>query len=477
MPLEVAPPGGRRARLRPLHRPVAGLRPVSRLKRNTETRRSTGVESAFNGAADGVTISCPSRMKIELNGVNYRLPEVSVVVVCVDGGDPEYFRAARKAGAIPTIAHFMEAGYSDTAHCVIPSFTCPNNLSIATGAPPDVHGISGNFYLDRRTGETVPMTGPEMMRSRTIFDVVSKAGIETAVITAKDKLRRQLGRGMDVGNNGNVCFSSQCADRCTRKENGIHDALGWVGRPLPDMYSDALSLFVLDAGIRFLERDSRPRLAYLSLTDYVQHKYPPDHPAALDFYRSLDRRCAELDRLGATVALVADHGMKDKCAPDGTYNIIYLQDLLDRRFGPKKTRVICPITDAFVGHHGALGGLVRVYCFDAMKVSDAIRYMESIEGIEAVIERADAAARFNLPVDVEGDVVVIAADAFCVGMTPGDHDLEGLHGERLRSHGGLSEREVPFILNRPLNGEYLARAASEQLMNYHIFEFALNGVV
>ena len=415
-------------------------------------------------------------MNIELNGVNYRLPEVSVVVVCVDGGDPEYFRAARKAGAIPTIAHFMEAGYSDTAHCVIPSFTCPNNLSIATGAPPDVHGISGNFYLDRRTGETVPMTGPEMMRSRSIFDVVSKAGIETAVITAKDKLRRQLGRGMDVGN-GNVCFSSQCADRCTLKENGIHDALGWVGRPLPDMYSDALSLFVLDAGIRFLEKDSRPRLAYLSLTDYVQHKYPPDHPAALDFYRSLDRRCAELDRLGATVALVADHGMKDKCAPDGTYNIIYLQDLLDRRFGPEKTRVICPITDAFVGHHGALGGFVRVYCFDALKVSDAIRYMESIEGIEAVIERADAAARFDLPVDVEGDAVVIAADAFCVGMTPGDHDLEGLHGERLRSHGGLSEREVPFILNRPLNGEYLARAASEQLMNYHIFEFALNGVV
>ncbi len=414
-------------------------------------------------------------MKIELNGVSYRIPPASVAVICVDGGDPEYFDAARKAGVIPAIERFMEAGFAGAAHCVIPSFTNPNNLSIATGAPPDVHGVSGNFYLDRLTGEAVPMTGPAMMRSRTVFDVASKAGIETAVITAKDKLRRQLGKGMDVGD-GNVCFSSQCADRCTLHENGIQDVLGWVGQPLPDMYSDALSLFVLDAGVRFLAEGNRPRLAYLSLTDYVQHKYPPDHPAALEFFQSLDLRCAKLDRLGATVALVADHGMKDKCAADGTYNIIYLQDLLDRRFGPGKARVICPITDAFVGHHGALGGFVRVYCFEDLAVDDAIRFIDSVEGVESVLERADTATRFELPVDVEGDVAVIAEGGFCIGMTPGDHDLEELHGERLRSHGGVSEQQVPFILNRPLNGEYRARAGSEQLMNYHVFDYALNGV-
>ncbi len=428
-----------------------------------------------NTIANEVSNFRPDRMKTELNGVTYRLPRVPVSVICVDGGDPEYFEAARTAGAIPTIARFMETGYNGTAHCAIPSFTCPNNVSIATGAPPAVHGVSGNFCLDRRTRKAVPMTCPSMMRSRTIFDVVSKAGVETAVITAKDKLRRQLGKGMNVGN-GSLCFSSQRADRCTLRENGIQDALGWVGRPLPDMYSDALSLFVLDAGVRFLERDSRPRLAYLSLTDYIQHRYPPDHPAALDFYRSLDRRCARLDRLGATVALVADHGMTDKCAPDGTYNIIWLQELLDRRFGTGATRVICPITDAFVGHHAALGGFVRVYCFDDLEVREAIRFIACIDGIGAVMARADAAARFNLPVDVEADAVVIAADAFCIGASRVDHDLAGLHGERLRSHGGFSEQEVPLILNRPLTAEYLARTASEQLMNYHVFELALNGV-
>ena len=163
----------------------------------------------------------------QLNGVTYSVPESPVAVVCVDGGDPEYFEAAKKAGAIPNIARFMEDGFSCIAHCVIPSFTCPNNISIATGGPPNVHGISGNFYLDRQTGEAVVMTGPELMRSRTIFDVVSKTGVKTVVVTAKDKLRQQLGKDLDVSA-GNICFSSEHADQCTMEEHGIE--LGPRGR-------------------------------------------------------------------------------------------------------------------------------------------------------------------------------------------------------------------------------------------------------
>ena len=410
----------------------------------------------------------------QLNGVTYRIPESPVAVVCVDGGDPEYFTAANKADVIPNISRFMEDGFSSIAHCTIPSFTCPNNISIATGGPPEVHGISGNFYLDRQTGEAVVMTGPELMRSRTVFDVVSKAGVKTVVVTAKDKLRQQLGKGLEVSA-GNACFSSQYADRCTTDENGIEGALDFVGQPLPDMYSEALSLFVLDAGIKFLEQDDRPGLLYLSLTDYVQHKYAPDHPKAIDFYKSLDDRFARLVQLDAIVGFVADHGMKDKCASDGTYNIVYLQDLLDERFGAGNTRVICPITDAFVGHHGSLGGFVRVHCFDGAPVQDVVDFIRPIEGIDEVLEREAAATRFELPFDLEADVVVISNESYCVGMGRDDHDLADLNGARLRSHGGISERDVPFVISRPLNAEYLARAESEQLKNYHIFDFAING--
>ena len=411
---------------------------------------------------------------VELNGVTYQLPAAPVAVVCVDGGDPEYLTAARAAGLIPTIERFMREGFSATAHSVVPSFTGPNNLSIATGAPPAVHGISGNFYLDRQTGHAVEMTGPELLRSRTVFDVMSKFSVRTAVITAKDKLRRQLGRGMEMSA-GNVCFSSQHADRCTMAEHGIDDALGFVGQPLPDMYSPELSLFVLDAGIRFLQQDDPPRLLYLTLTDYVQHTFAPDHPQALAFYQALDSRLGRLEELGATVAVTADHGMQDRCAADGSYRIIYLQDLLDERFGAGAARVICPITDAFVAHHGSLGSFVRVYCFDT-PVREAIDFMRSIDGIELVLDREEAAARFELPFDVEGDAVAISTKTHCIGMGRADHDLTDLHGARLRTHGGIAEREVPFILSRPLNGRYRDLAAAEQLMNYRIFDFALNGV-
>lgn len=411
---------------------------------------------------------------VALNAVQYRRPTHPVVVVCVDGGDPAYFEAAAAAGAIPTIERFMRTGFSTVAHCVIPSFTCPNNISIATGSPPRVHGISGNFYLDRATGEAVVMTGPELMRSRTIFDVLSKAGARTVVVTAKDKLRQQLGKGLEVGG-GNVCFSSQCADATTLAENGIDNALAFVGRPLPDMYSEELSLFVLDAGIRFLEQVEQPELMYLSLTDYVQHKFAPEHPAAIAFYAALDERVGRLEALGATVALVADHGMSDKCRPDGGYNIIYLQDRLDERFGTGRTKVICPITDAFVGHHGSLGGFVRVYCFGGLDAAEAIAYIETIEGVEMVLEREETARRFDLPPDVEGDIAVISRGDYCIGMRRVDHDLSELKGERLRTHGGLSEQRVPFILSRPLSAAYAARARARPPMNYEIYDYALNG--
>lgn len=409
-----------------------------------------------------------------LNGVTYRLPAAPLAVVCVDGGDPAYIAAAGAAGAIPTLTRFITDGFYATAYSVIPSFTGPNNMSIATGAPPAVHGISGNFYLDRQTGRAIPMTNPELLRSRTIFDVMSKAGVRTAVITAKDKLRKQLGRGLEVGE-GIVCFSSEHSDRCTVSDHGIDDVLRLVGRPLPDIYSADLSLFVLDAGIALLNSKNRPDLLYLTLTDYVQHTYAPNEPAALQFYGALDERLSQLSQLCATVAVTADHGMNDKCAEDGTYNIIYLQDLLDDRFGVEASTVICPITDAFVAHHSSLGSFVRVYCFD-VPVCNAIDFMQSINGIEMVLDRDQAVARFDLPADLEGDAIVISSQNHCIGMRRRDHDLTKLHGNRLRTHGGLGEQKVPFIINRSITSAYRSRAAAEQLRNYQIFDYALNGI-
>ncbi|HEV8440107.1 MAG TPA: phosphonoacetate hydrolase [Methylomirabilota bacterium] len=414
------------------------------------------------------------RTGIELNGVRYRWPSRPVVVVCIDGGDPAYFERGVRDGIVPNVARFMTDGFSAVADGDVPSFTCPNNMSITTGSPPSVHGISGNFYLDRDTGEAVVMTGPELLRSRTIMAEFSRHGARVASITAKDKLRRQLGKDMELGD-GSVNFSAECADRCSREETGLDDALALTGLPLPDIYSPELSLFVLEAGIKLLA-ERRPDILYLSLTDYVQHKYAPGESEANRYYRNLDDKFGQLDALGAVVALTADHGMNDKSHADGSPRVIWLQDILDARFGKGAGTVICPITDRFIAHHGALGGFVRVYCHRRLDLAQVMGVARSLPGVEAVYDQATAARVFDLPLDREGDVVVVSQADTCIGAAEADHDLSGLKGHRLRSHGGVSERRVPFILNRPLRPEYAARATASRLRSYQIFDFALNGL-
>jgi phosphonoacetate hydrolase len=415
------------------------------------------------------------KASVQVNGTQYHWPKRPVVVVCIDGGDPAYLQQGLQEGFIPNIARFMKQGFSVVADGTVPSFTGPNNMSIITGTPASKHGISGNFYLDTRTGEAVVMTGPELLRGDTILARFAEAGARVVAITAKDKLRRQLGKNLDVSR-GNVNFSSEKADRCTLAENGIEDVLELDGNPLPHMYSAELSLFVLDAGIRILERD-RPDLMYLSLTDYIQHKYAPAEDEARRFYADLDQRFGELAALGAVVALTADHGMNDKADAAGEPNVVWLQDILDREFGKGDTRVICPITDAFVAHHGALGGFVRVWCRGKATAKQIIEVARGIDGLESVLDKETACRVHDLPPDREGDVVVISTANVCLGASEADHDLSGLAGHRLRTHGGVSEAKVPFILSAPLTDEYKLKAGAATLKSYQIFDFAINGTM
>ncbi len=416
-----------------------------------------------------------SATKVEVNGIRYRWPGKPVVVVCIDGGDPAYLRQFLADGAIPNIARFMRQGFATIADGTVPSFTCPNNMSIITGTPASKHGISGNYYLDTATGEAVVMTGPELLRGDTILARFAAAGAKVVSITAKDKLRRQLSKNLDL-TRGNVSFSSECADRCTLAENGIENVLELVGMPLPDMYSMELSLFVLEAGVKLLEREHRD-LMYLSLTDFVQHKYAPAESEARRFYQELDQRFGRLEALGAVVALTADHGMNDKSDAAGKPNVIWLQDILDATFGKGDTTVICPITDAFVAHHGALGGFVRVWCRGRTTPQQVIALARGIKGLESVLDKETACAVHDLPHDREADVVVIAAADVCVGGSEAAHDLSGLAGHRLRTHGGVSEAKVPIILSAPLNDEYKLKAGATTLKSYQIFDLAINGVV
>lgn len=408
--------------------------------------------------------------KITVNDRSYNWPAQPVVVVCIDGSEPAYIEAAVADGVMPFTAKMLMQGADLRANCVVPSFTNPNNLSIVTGQPPAVHGISGNYFLDPDSGEEVMMNDPKFLRAPTIFKAFQEEGAKIAIVTAKDKLRRLLGHGLTLGAEGATCFSSEKSDQATVNENGISGVVEMVGMPVPDVYSAELSEFVFAAGVKLMARD-RPDLMYLSTTDYVQHKHAPGTPGANAFYAMMDGYWAQLDAMGCVLSLTADHGMNAKHGSDGAPSVIYLQDLLDDWLGTAAARVILPITDPYVVHHGALGSFATVYLPDSTDAAALIEKLSGVEGIEYVAGNADACARFELPQDRIGDLVVVSTRQVVLGTNESGHDLSGLEVP-LRSHGGVSEQTVPLMVNRPVQG-----IAERILRNFDAFDVALNHTV
>jgi phosphonoacetate hydrolase len=400
---------------------------------------------------------------LTVNQRSYRPPTASTVVVCVDGCEPDYLGQAVATGHMPWLKRTLAEGAGIVADCVVPSFTNPNNLSIVTGAPPSVHGICGNYLYDQASGTEVMMNDPKWLRAPSLLAALADAGHSVAVVTAKDKLRRLLGHGMR-----GICFSSEKADEATLEEHGIEDVLELVGMPVPDVYSAELSEFVFAAGLRLME-EHRPDVTYLSTTDYVQHKHAPGTAGANAFYAMMDRYLAQLDALGCVIALTADHGMNAKVGMDGQPDVIYLQDWFDRALGPGKARVILPITDPYVVHHGALGSYATVYLPAGTAAAPFVAELQNVRGMELVLEREAAARRFELPPDRIGDIVCVSERFTVIGTARERHDLSGLDAP-LRSHGGISEQKVPLILNRKLPGLDPHR----RFRNFDAFELALN---
>jgi phosphonoacetate hydrolase len=428
---------------------------------------------------------------VTVNGRSYAAPKQPTVVICVDGCEPDYIAQAVAAGVMPTMKRWLRDGTALVADCVVPSFTNPNNLSIVTGVPPSVHGICGNYLYDTASGTEVMMNDPKWLRAPTLLAALAAAGRSCAVVTAKDKLRRLLGHRMSLERS--VCFSSEKADTCTREEHGLEGVLALVGRPVPDVYSAELSEFVFAAGVALMKQ-RRPDVMYLSTTDYIQHKHAPGDAVANDFYAMMDAHLGALDAMGCVIALTADHGMNAKVRLDASPDVIYLQDLLDGWLGvdpapklpsvaapqggaaglgsgpsPGRARVILPITDPYVVHHGALGSFATIY-LPAEADTDTLRTrLAARRGIEGVWTRAAAAERFELPADRIGDLVVVSERSVVLGSAAARHDLSGLDAP-LRSHGGISEQRVPLILNRRIEGIDLQR----RWRNFDAFDLALN---
>jgi phosphonoacetate hydrolase len=403
-----------------------------------------------------------------VNQRTYRPPAKPVVVICLDGSADEYLDCALARGRMPHLARLSAAGWRGFARAAMPTFTNVNNSSIVTGVPPAVHGIGGNFFFDTTSGEEVMMNSAKFLRAETIFPHAQSAGRKVAVVTAKEKLRDIFAAGLI--SKGGIAFSSEKAKLAVRETHGISDVEALVG-PTPAIYSGDASLYVLKAGVAMLER----RLAdflYLSTTDYMQHKHAPEEKEAVDFYAAIDFELGRLLALGAVIGITADHGMNAKQKGDGTPNVIYLESELVAQFGAG-FRVILPITDPYVAHHGALGSFAQVHLPAGIEPTQVRLWLLARAGITECHERALAARLMELPEDRMGDLVVASARNVVLGRTPGYHDLTALAGA-LRSHGGRYEEMVPLIFSEPLDPAYAASAAGD-VRNFDIFEFTCNG--
>ena len=460
------------------------------------------------------------------NGRRYALPSARpVVAVCLDGNEHDYVRAARSRGLMPNWERMEAAGSTGIVRGAMPSFTNPNNIAIVTGAPPAVNGICGNFYYDTVSGEEVMMNDASLLRCETLLSALATEGTPVLVVTAKKKLEALLTDGLPLAPGGES-FGCSCegagdavvdgriaallesgsirSDRISVSSGsaGSTSMASLVGREAPTIYDPEASVFVLEAGASLLEAylspasassaDDQPSpVAYLSTTDFVQHKYAPEEPEALQFYGRIDEMLGRLHDLGAVVGVTADHGMNDKTVQDGQpgadpaaavgeADIIFVETVLREAGYP--CRAILPITDPYVVHHGALGSFATLYLEGGAghpqqeeQVAEVAELLEAMPGVQRALTRAEAAERYELPPDRIGDVVVVSERHTVLGRTPEHHDLSQV--PRLRSHGGETETLVPMLVNRPLRPEFAQRLAQAgELRNFDIFDVLLNGV-
>jgi phosphonoacetate hydrolase len=408
----------------------------------------------------------PTTTPFAVNGRTYRPPARPIAVICIDGCADEYLSTSIAHGLMPNVAQLAVSGYRGLVRCALPSFTNVNNCAMVTGTPPRKTGIAGNYILDPATGEEVMTNSAKYLRNETILAAAANAGRKVAMVTAKDKLRELLAKNLH-----GIAFSSEKANQVSQAVNGITEVEALVG-PTPPIYSAEASLYVLRAGVALIDAGLAD-FCYLTLTDYMQHQYAPAAPESLAFYGALDAEIGRLLALGAVVGITADHGMNAKCDPLGNPNVIYLETCLADHF-VDGFRVICPITDPYVVHHGALGSAVTVYLPDQARRDAVARWILNLDGITEVYDRETAAHKLQLPTDRIGDLFVLAGRDWVIGRTPAHHDRTQLAG-RLRSHGGRYEEMVPLVLSEPLNDVY-ARWAEGDPRNFDIFDFVCNGL-
>ena len=367
----------------------------------------------------------------------------TTVVICIDGLDPEYLEACET----PNLRELGRKGFLKLGQCMMPSVTNVNNVSLVTASYPEVHGIGSNYRLVRETGQEIYVEAGEYIQAETIFQRARKQGVTSVLVTSKDKLRTLLADGATV-----TVSSEQPPD-------WLVDGLGAP----PEIYSLEVNGWAIKAGSYIMSRlQEEVGLVYITTTDYAMHTYAPDEPESQQHMTILDNAIGELVEAhpDATLLVTADHGMSRKTTMVDLKAALAAHGI--------KANPVPIIKDRYVVHHANLGGCMFVYLEpgESGRVDEAVKVLNETSGVEEALPRQEASARFRLPYEGIGDIVVTGEPAVVFG-DPAEVKLP----PRLRSHASTYERSIPLI---GYNGDFDGFSFEENRdMGRYIFERVL----
>ena len=341
-----------------------------------------------------------------------------ILVVMMDGFGPDYLQASE----MPNLKQMIKEGFYKTVSACMPTVTNINNASICTGEYPEVHGITANSYFDLASKKEHYMDKAELLLAPTIFERAKKAGMKSALLTAKVKTINMLNHGADV---------IEAAEQPTR------DWVNKLGVPA-DIYSAEINYWIWKAALVLLRERPDIDLFYCHTTDYTMHISDPLGDASQTYLHETDKLFGEIlhESQDMEFYLTADHGMsfKSRC-----YDL--------NKYMPEKGLPIffamSAERDPYIKHHRTFGGTAYVWL---NKVTDYLKAMDILrrtEGIEVVYNKYEAASLFRLHPDRIGDLMVIGDRGTVFGPLNGS--MEELPKE-FRAHGSLYEVPVPLVV-------------------------------
>ena len=347
-----------------------------------------------------------------------------IIIIMMDGFGEAYYRQAY----MPFLNWMEKEGIYKVVPSLMPAVTNVNNMSIATGSTPAQNGITGNVYFDETTQKERYVEDPSLLLTPSLFEKAHDLGMKSVLLSVKKKTIDVLGKYADY----TLC--PECLP--------VHQ-VKWMDSTirLSGVYSREVNYEIMDAANELLKSDTSVKLLYIHTTDYPMHMWPPENDSVKTFLFQMDH-CIQMlyaTAPDAAILITADHGMNHKSGARD------LEKALAEKGTPVKI-VISPEKDRYVVHHRGLGGSAYVYLQKSNDSTQVRQNLLNLKGVDGVLSRAEAAAKYHLMPGRIGDLMVLGDVRTVFGHLE-DSSYEQLP-DNYRSHGSAYEAHVPlFVFN------------------------------